>query len=182
MYDETYGVIYEVIARKFRAFMEPFWDLKIGIYVEYLTHVSSEYITSWVLLSLTNTAGRTSHVLLDDVILWINKASLALYIARTLCAMPRPTHCSEAVWRCRVCRLWLKIISIEVNSQSETPSLRLRHRHWCELDYVRTILTTYYHMNHYAATGHVVKFFIHYKTTAGTWYNNYVAIYRENPP
>ena len=24
MYDETYGVIYEVIARKLRAFMEPF--------------------------------------------------------------------------------------------------------------------------------------------------------------
>ena len=49
MYDETYGVIYEVIARKFRAFMEPFCDLQIGIillYVEYLTHVSSEYITS----------------------------------------------------------------------------------------------------------------------------------------
>ena len=42
MYDETYGVIYEVIARKFRAFMEPFWDLKIGMY-EYLTNVSSEY-------------------------------------------------------------------------------------------------------------------------------------------
>ena len=43
MYDETYGVKYEVITRKFGAFMEPFWDLKIGIiYVEYLTHVSSE--------------------------------------------------------------------------------------------------------------------------------------------
>ena len=25
MYDGTYDVIYEVIARKFRAFMEPFW-------------------------------------------------------------------------------------------------------------------------------------------------------------
>ena len=44
MYDETYGVIYEVIMRKFRASMEPFWDLKIGKYVEYLTPVSSEYI------------------------------------------------------------------------------------------------------------------------------------------
>ena len=44
MYDET-SVIFEEIARKFRASMEPFWDLKIGIYVEYRTYVSSEYIT-----------------------------------------------------------------------------------------------------------------------------------------
>jgi hypothetical protein len=37
--------MYEVIMRKFRASMEPFWDLKIiGKYVEYLTHVSSEYV------------------------------------------------------------------------------------------------------------------------------------------
>ncbi len=36
---------------KFRASMEPFWDLKIGEYVEYLMHVSSKYIISWVLLS-----------------------------------------------------------------------------------------------------------------------------------
>ena len=64
MYDETYGVIYEVIARKVRAFMEPFWDLKIGI-ILYLTHVPSEYIISRVLAS---TAERTSRVLLDDVI------------------------------------------------------------------------------------------------------------------
>ena len=74
--------------RKLRASMEPFWDLKIHIYVEYLMHVSSEYITSRVLLSLTSTAGRTSHVLVANVIPWINKASLALYIARMLCAMP----------------------------------------------------------------------------------------------
>ena len=36
----------EVIMRKFRASLEPFWDLKISKYVEYLTRVSSEYITS----------------------------------------------------------------------------------------------------------------------------------------
>ena len=42
MYDETYGVIYEVIARKLRASLEPFWDLKISKYVEYLMRVSSE--------------------------------------------------------------------------------------------------------------------------------------------
>ena len=29
-----------------RASLEPFWDLKINKYVEYLTRVSSEYITS----------------------------------------------------------------------------------------------------------------------------------------
>ena len=50
MYDETYGVIsyviYEVIMRKFSASMEPFWILKIimYMYVEYLMPVSSKYI------------------------------------------------------------------------------------------------------------------------------------------
>ena len=29
-YDEIYGVIYEVIMRKFRTSMEPFWDLKFS--------------------------------------------------------------------------------------------------------------------------------------------------------
>ena len=41
MYDETYGVIYEVIMRKSRGSMEPFWDLKIGKYVD---RVSDAYI------------------------------------------------------------------------------------------------------------------------------------------
>ena len=43
--------------QKLRAFMEVFWDLKIGKYVEYLTHASSEQIKGWVLFSLTSTAG-----------------------------------------------------------------------------------------------------------------------------
>ena len=75
MYDETHGVIYEVIMR---VSMEPFWGLKIGKYVDYQTHVSSEYIyiKSWELLSPISTAGQTSRVLLADVIPWINKASL----------------------------------------------------------------------------------------------------------
>ena len=38
IYDETYDVIYEVIYEvimgKFRASMEPFWDLKTGKYVK----------------------------------------------------------------------------------------------------------------------------------------------------
>ena len=94
--------------RKFRASMEPFWDLKISKYVVYLMPVSCEYIKSWVLLSRTSTAGRCSRVLLADVILWINKASLVLYIVHTLRAMPRQTWRSEAVRHCRVHLLWLK--------------------------------------------------------------------------
>ena len=43
--------------RKTRASLEPFWDLKISKYVEYLTRVSSEYITSRALLSLRSTVG-----------------------------------------------------------------------------------------------------------------------------
>jgi hypothetical protein len=42
--------------------MEPFWDLEISIYVEYLTLVSIEYILSCVLPSLMSTAGRTAVV------------------------------------------------------------------------------------------------------------------------
>ena len=66
-------VTYEVIMQKFRASVEPFWDLKIGKYVEteYETPVSSEYIISCVLLSLTSSDGRSSRVLLADVIRWI---------------------------------------------------------------------------------------------------------------
>ena len=91
---------------KFRASMEPFWDLKIGKYVEYLTPVS---IKNRMLLSLSSTTGWTSRVLLADVIPWINKASLVLYnIARTLHAMPWPIWHSVAIGRCWVHLLWLK--------------------------------------------------------------------------
>ena len=53
--------------------MEPFCDSKFSEYVEYFAHVSSEYLTSSVLPSLTSSDGRTSisHVLLADVIPWI---------------------------------------------------------------------------------------------------------------
>ncbi len=68
MYDEIYSVVYEVIMRKFRASLE---DLKIGKYVEYLMPISSEYITSCKLLSLTSTTGRTSRVFLAYEILWV---------------------------------------------------------------------------------------------------------------
>ena len=133
---------------KFRASMKPFWDLKIGIYVEHLMHVSSEYITSWVLLSLTSTTGWTSSIPLADIIPWINIASLVLYIAHTLRAMLRPTWCSEAVRHCRIRLLWLKLVIVEVESRSQTLSLRLRRWHRCGLDCVCTILTTFYHMDH----------------------------------
>ena len=43
--------------RKFRASMEPFCDLKFSEYVEYLARVSSEYLTSSVLPSLTSSDG-----------------------------------------------------------------------------------------------------------------------------
>ena len=138
--------------------MEPFWDLKISIlYVEYLIHVSSEYITSWMLLSLTSTADRTSRFLLAAI---INKASLVLYtcITRTLRAMPWPTWCSEAVRTVEFvsCDRNLSLLRSRVGL---TPSLWLRCRYRCGLDCVRTILTTFYHIN-YAAAGDVVKFFI----------------------
>ena len=68
-----YDVIY---VRKVRASMEPFWDLKVSKYVEYLTCVSSEYLISCVLLSLTRMAGQTSRVPLAYVITRINKSSL----------------------------------------------------------------------------------------------------------
>ncbi len=47
--------------------MERFWDLKVSKYVEYLMHLSTEYIINCILLSLTSMADRTSRVLLADV-------------------------------------------------------------------------------------------------------------------
>jgi hypothetical protein len=78
--------------------MEPFWDLKISIYVEYLTVVSIEYILSCMLPSLSSTAGRTPRVLLAYIISWINKASLALYIAHTHHAC-MPCSAAEVSWK-----------------------------------------------------------------------------------
>ena len=54
--------------RKDRASTEPFWDLKIGKYEEYLMCVSSEYLASCVSPSLTSLAGRTSCIPLAYVI------------------------------------------------------------------------------------------------------------------
>ncbi len=55
--------------RKFRASQEPpSLRLEIGKYVEYPMPVSSEYLISCELLSLTSTAGRTSRIFLAYVI------------------------------------------------------------------------------------------------------------------
>ena len=118
MYDETYGVIYEVIARKFRASLEPFWDLKISKYVEYLMRVSSEYIISWALLSLRSTVGWTSRVFLAYVMPWINKASLALYIARITVTRGWPARDCSSVTNLNFGR----------NTVLSSSSLWLKHR------------------------------------------------------
>ena len=97
-YDESMmqPMRWHVTMRKSRASLELFWDFKISEYVEYLTRVSSEYIISWVLLSLRNTAGWTSCVFLAYVMPWINKASLRYIAHIDHCggAGPRET----AVW------------------------------------------------------------------------------------
>ena len=161
--------------RKFRASMEPFWDLKIGKYVEYLTPVSSEYIKSWELLSPTSTAGRTSRVLLADIIPWLNKASLVLYIvARMLCTMPWPTWCSEAVLRCRVHLLWLKHRNLSLSRSRVGLRFHLCCNWGTGIDVACRPCTHYidnlYHImhhNNYAATGDVVKFFILFSFIVG---------------
>ena len=144
--------------RKLRASMEPFWDLKIGNYVEYLTLVSSEYIKSWVRLSLVCTAGQISRILLADVIPWINKASLALYITHM---MPWPIWSSKAVQRCQVHLLLLKHRNLSL--LRSRVGLRLHLCDWgAGIDVACTIVTIFYHM-HSGATGDniiMVKFFI----------------------
>jgi hypothetical protein len=54
-----------------------------------------------------------------------------------------------------------KLVTIEVESRSQTPSLQFRH---C----VHTILTIFYHMHHYhyAATGDMIKSSIYLKVTS----------------
>jgi hypothetical protein len=130
--------------RKFRASMEPFWDLKIGKYVEYIMRVSSEYFTNSVLPSLISTAGRTTCVFLAYVIPWMNKVSLALYIAHIIAQ--RATTDQSELWKlyCTVEFVpvieALKLVTNEVDSQFQTPSCAsMRH---C----VRTKLTTFYHI------------------------------------
>jgi hypothetical protein len=149
--------------RKFKASMEPFWD---GKYVEYLTPISSEYLISCELLSLTSTAGRTSRVFLAYVIPWINKASLELYIARRHRAAchDRRIWSLEAVLRCRIRPCGWSIETYHYRDRESVSDWVTPFCDWGATVYscVRTILTTFYHMHHYhyAATGDMVKSFI----------------------
>ena len=146
--------------RKFRASLEPFWDLKISKYVEYLTRVYSEYITSWALLSLRSTVGWTSRVFLAYVMAWINKASLALYIARIITPRARLTNLKFG--RNTVLSsssLWLKHRNLSL-SRLRVDLRRHLHDFWGEHRSVCThsIDDLLPHAPlHYAATGEMVK-------------------------
>ena len=142
-----YEVIYEVIMRRSRASMEPFWDLKFSEYVEYLSRVSSEYLTISLLPSLTSNNSWTSRVLLTDIIPWIYIDSPALYIARSMSSVLLD---QSEVWTlyCAVKFFSaLKLFTIKVESHSQThddqslASLRLKR---CIVLYHEpTILTTF---------------------------------------
>ena len=67
--------------KKPKASLEPFWDLKISKYVEYPANtiqykLSATFSEKYRWLNL--------RVFLAYVMSWINKASLALYIARII--------------------------------------------------------------------------------------------------
>ena len=90
-----------------------------------------------MLLSPTSNAGQTSRVLLADIILSINKASLALFIARV---MPRPIWSLEALLYCRVYLLWLK----HRNSKSRV-GLRLHLCDWgADINVSQTVCALYW--------------------------------------
>jgi hypothetical protein len=99
--------------RKSRASVETFYDLKIGKYVEYLMHVSSDYLISCVLLSLTCMASRTS---------WIRYSRILhynIYIAR--CPQPEFWKLYCAVNSISVLEA-SRFVTFEVKSRSQTPS------------------------------------------------------------
>ena len=85
-------------------------------------HVSSEYLTSSVLPSLTRSDGQTSRILLADIIPWIYIDSPALYIACTMSSVPLDQ--SEAIY-CAIEFFSVieasKLVTIEVESHSQTP-------------------------------------------------------------
>ncbi len=114
-----------VIMRNFRASMEPFWDLKISRYVEYLTCASSDYFTSSVFPSLTSTAGRTSCVLP-----WTNKASLVLYSTYHACSMLIVCHCH---YRSELRRLYCatEFVSVIEASKPVASWSKVRCQHQC---------------------------------------------------
>ncbi len=151
--------------QKFRVSMEPFWDLKFGEYVEYLTCVSNEYLTSSVLPSLTSSDGWTSHVLLADVIPWIYIDSPKLYIACTMSSMLLDR--SEAVLRC-----WALLYDWSFETCHHWGREPLSDSRWSEssvvCDKASRLCTHYndgrYHIHHfhYAATEDMIKFLYYY--------------------
>ena len=81
----------------------------------------------------SETNGRMAHILLANIIKWINKASLELYIARTLRAMPRPNECLETLWCCQIRLLWLKFVIVEVERQYLSEKVALNIMLWISL-------------------------------------------------
>ena len=104
----------------------------------------------------TSTAAWTSHILLTDVILWVNKASLALYIACIMQhAMPWPIWSSEAALHCQVRLLWLKHRNLSLSRSRVGLRLHLCNR-GAGIDVACRLCMHYIHYMHhynYAATG-----------------------------
>ena len=156
--------------RKFRASMEPFQDLKFSENVEYIVRVSSEYLTSSVLPSLTSSDGRTSRVLQADVILWIYIDSPALYITCTMSSVPPDQSSCTA--------LLSSSSSFETfHYQGQEPlseaSLRLRHQHrtiqYSELIILTTFTTHNFPLCSYRGHGQV----FHYHTNIMKNHSNF---------
>ena len=116
-------------------------------------HVSSEYLTSSVLPSLTSSDGRTSRILLTDVIPWIYIDSPALYIARYMSSVPLDQSEVQTLYCTVKFFLALKLFTIKVESHSQThddpslASLRLRRR--IILYHEPTIFDDLYHIYHF---------------------------------
>ena len=127
-----------------------------------------------MLPSLTSTDGRTSHVLLADVIPWIYIASPALYIARTVSNMPPDQSEVQKLYYTVDFFSMIEasqLVTMEVKRCSRTPSESATETLASirDVDCVPTMVTTFTtHYIHYAATGNIVKFFIakiQYKVT-----------------
>ena len=167
MYDETYDVIYDWSNyQKIQGLHGAFLIFENRYIICRVSDARIQRIhyklSATCILSLTSTAGRTSRALLADVIPWINKASLALYLIAPHTACHAATN--PMFRSCMALSSSSPVIENCLVSRSRV-GLRLHLCDWgtdidvAALDCVRTILTTYYHnMIHYAATGHVVKF------------------------
>ena len=77
-----------------------------------------------MLLSLTSTAGQTSHVLLADIIPWINKASLALYSMHHAMTDLKFGSCTVLSSSSPVIEV-SKLVPVKVESRSQTSTSSL---------------------------------------------------------